>query len=29
MDMKRGGYPLMIIWKTIYKLDNTMDPKLR
>jgi len=27
IDMKRGGYPLRIFWKIIYKLDNTIDPK--
>jgi len=25
MDMKRGGYPLRIFWKIIYKLDNTIE----
>ena len=29
MDMKRGGYPLRIFWKIIYKLDNTRDPKIK
>ena len=29
MDMKRGGYPLRIFWKIIYKLDNTIDPKTK
>ena len=29
MDMKRQGYPLMIFWKSIDKLDNTMDPKTK
>ena len=27
--MKRGGYPLKIFWKIIYKLDNTIDPKTK
>ena len=29
MDTKRGGYPLRIFWKIIYKLDNTIDPKTK
>ena len=29
MDMKRGGYPLRIVWKIIYKLDNIIDPKTK
>jgi len=29
MDMERGGYPLRIFWKIIYKLDNTIDPKTK
>jgi len=29
MDMTRGGYPLRIFWKIIYKLDNTRDPKTK
>ena len=29
MDMKRGGYPLRIFWKIIYKLDNTIDLKTK
>ena len=29
MDMKRGGYPLRIFWKIIYKLDNTIDPSTK
>ena len=29
MDIKRGGYPLRIFWKIIYKLDNTIDPKTK
>ena len=29
MDMKRGGYPLRMFWKIIYKLDNTIDPKTK
>ena len=29
MDMKRGGYPLRIFWKIVYKLDNTIDPKTK
>ena len=29
MDMKRGGYPLRIFWKIIYKLDSTKDPKTK
>ena len=27
MDMKRGGYPLRIFRKIIYKLDNIINPK--
>jgi len=27
--MKRGGYPLRIFWKIIYKLDNTIDPRTK
>ena len=27
--MKRGGYPLKIFWKIIYKLDNTIDLKTK
>jgi len=27
MDIRRGGHPLRIFWKIIYKLDNTKDPK--
>ena len=29
MDMKRGGYPLRIFWKIIYKLDNTINLKTK
>ena len=29
MDIKRGGYPLRIFWKIIYKLDNTIEPKTK
>jgi len=29
MDMKRGGYPLKIFSKIIYKLDNTIDLKTK
>ena len=29
MDMKRGGHPLRIFQKIIYKLDNTIDPKAK
>jgi len=29
IDMKRWGYPLRIVWKFIYKLDNTIDPKTK
>ena len=29
MDMKRGGYPVRIFWKIIYKLDNIIDPKTK
>jgi len=29
MDMKRGGHPLRIFRKIIYKLDNIMDPKTK
>ena len=29
MDMKRGGYPLRIFWKIIYKLNNTIDSKTK
>ena len=29
MDMKRGGYLLTIFWKIIYKVDNTIDPKIK
>ena len=29
MNLKRGGYPLRIFWKIIYKLDNTTDPKTK
>jgi len=27
--MKRKAYPLRILWKVIYKLDNTIDPKTK
>ena len=27
--MKRGGYPLRIFWKIIYKLDNIIDSKTK
>jgi len=29
MDIKRGSYALRIFWKTIYKLDNIIDPKTK
>ena len=29
MDMKRGGYPIRIFSKIIYKLDNAIDPKTK
>ena len=29
MAMKRGGYPLRVFWKIIYKLDNTKDAKTK
>ena len=29
MDMERGGYPLWIFQKIIYKLDNTIDSKTK
>ena len=29
MDMKRGGYPLRIFWKIIYKLYNTIDQRTK
>ena len=29
MEMKRGGYLLRIFWKTIYKLDNTINSKTK
>jgi len=29
IDMKRGGNPLRIFWKIIYKLDNAIDPKAK
>ena len=29
MDMKKGGYPLRIFWKIIYKLDNTIDNRTK
>ena len=27
--MKRRGYPLRILWKIIYKLDNAINPKTK
>ena len=29
IDMQKGGYPLRIFWKIMYKLDNTIDPKTK
>ena len=29
MNMQKGGYPLNIFEKIIYKLDNTTDPKIK
>ena len=27
--MKRGDNPLMIFWKVVYKVDKTIDPKIK